>query len=87
MPLVQRGLEASGVTAVLAEPHEVAVTVLEAILSGNFWAHHDHKADQRLTGGRFAADIDWQDQIIRKRADAIVNRTAPDVYLWGGHPS
>jgi hypothetical protein len=29
------------------------------------------------------ADIDWQDQVIHDRADAIVNRTAPDPYLWG----
>jgi NAD(P)-dependent dehydrogenase (short-subunit alcohol dehydrogenase family) len=87
MPLVQQGLEAVGVITVLAEPEEVAVTVLETIQSGSFWAHHDHHADQRLSGGRFAADIDWQDQMIRSRADAIVNRTEPDGYLWGGSPS
>lgn len=86
MPLVQQGLEASGVPAVLAEPEEVAVTVLEAILSGSFWARSDHEADERLSGGRFAADIDWQEAIIRHRADAIVRRDPPDSYLWGGPP-
>lgn len=83
MTMVQQGLESYGVAAVLAEPEEVAMTVLEAIHSGNFWAHHDHDADQRLTNGRFRADIAWQDDIIRKRAEAIINRTAPDPYLWG----
>jgi hypothetical protein len=83
MGMVQRGRQSYGVTAVLAEPEEVAVTALEAVRSGNFWAHHDHDADQRLTAGRFEADIDWQDEIIRKRAEAIINRTAPDPYLWG----
>jgi NAD(P)-dependent dehydrogenase (short-subunit alcohol dehydrogenase family) len=83
MGMVQRGLESYGVAAVLAEPEEVAVTVLEALQSGNFWAHHDHDADQRLSAGRFEADIDWQDEIIRKRAEAIINRTAPDPYVWG----
>jgi hypothetical protein len=83
MDMVQRGLESYGVAAVLAEPEEVAVTVLEALRSGNFWAHHDHDADQRLSAGRFEADIDWQDAIIRKRAEAIINRTSPDPYVWG----
>lgn len=87
MPLVQKGLEATGVTAVLAEPEEVAVTVLEAVQSGSFWAHHSHEADQRLSEGRFAPDIEWQDQIIRDRANAIINRTAPDGYLWGITPT
>ncbi|ADP82185.1 SDR family NAD(P)-dependent oxidoreductase [Pseudofrankia inefficax] len=83
MGFVQQGLEAGGATAVLAEPQDVAVTVLEAIRSGNFWAHHDHEADKRLSEGRFAADIDWQDEIIRARATAIIDRSAPDPYLWG----
>jgi NAD(P)-dependent dehydrogenase (short-subunit alcohol dehydrogenase family) len=87
MPLVQQGLEASGVATVLAEPEEVAVTVLETLRSGSFWAHHDHQADERLSGGRFAPDIDWQDRIIWNRANAIVNRTEPDSYLWGGSPN
>ncbi len=83
MGVVQQGLESGGVTAVLADPEEVAVTVLEAIQSGNFWAHHDHAADTRLSNGRFKADIDWQDEIVRKRAEAIIARSAPDPYLWG----
>jgi NAD(P)-dependent dehydrogenase (short-subunit alcohol dehydrogenase family) len=84
MDWVRQSLTNGGVTAVMAEPEEVAVTVLEAVETGSFWAHHDHEADERLAGGRFAADIDWQDQVIRDRADAIINRTAPDPYLWGG---
>jgi NAD(P)-dependent dehydrogenase (short-subunit alcohol dehydrogenase family) len=83
MAMVQQGLESGGVTAVLADPEEVAVTVLESIQSGNFWAHHDHEADKRLSNCRFKADIDWQDEIVRKRAEAIIARSAPDPYLWG----
>lgn len=83
MAMVQQGLESYGVAAVLAEPEEVAVTVVEALQSGSFWAHHDHDADKRLTNGRFRADIEWQDDIIRQRAEAIINRTSPDPYLWG----
>jgi NAD(P)-dependent dehydrogenase (short-subunit alcohol dehydrogenase family) len=83
MEFVQQGLAKGGVPAVLAEPEEVAVTVLEAIETGSFFAHHGHAADQRLSGGRYAAVIDWEDQVIRDRADALINRTAPDSYLWG----
>jgi NAD(P)-dependent dehydrogenase (short-subunit alcohol dehydrogenase family) len=83
MPMVQKGLENGGVVAVLAEPEEVAQTVLEAIQADRFWAYHDHEADKRLTGGRFAADIDWQDSVIRRKAEAMIGRAAPDPYLWG----
>jgi NAD(P)-dependent dehydrogenase (short-subunit alcohol dehydrogenase family) len=83
MPMVQQGLQSNGVAAVLAEPEEVAITVVEALQSGNFWAHHDHEADERLSNGRFKVDIDWQDEIVRKRATAIITRAAPDPYLWG----
>ncbi|MCK9897811.1 SDR family NAD(P)-dependent oxidoreductase [Frankia sp. AgB32] len=45
MSFVQKGLEAGGAKAVLAEPEGVATTALEAIRSDSFWAHH-----ARLTG-------------------------------------
>jgi NAD(P)-dependent dehydrogenase (short-subunit alcohol dehydrogenase family) len=83
MPLVQQGLENAGVVAVLAQPEEVADTVLEAIRADRFFATLDHEADERRFGGRFAKDLDWQNDIIQKRADALVGRTAPDPYLWG----
>lgn len=83
MTVVQQRLQAGGAAVAIAEPEEVAVTVLEAVRSGNFWAHHDHEADKRLAGGRFAAAIDWQDELIRQRAAAIITRSAPDPYLWG----
>jgi hypothetical protein len=68
---------------VLAEPEEVAMTVLEAVESGSFWARRDHEADRRLSDGRFATVIDWEHEVIRSRAEAVVRRTAPDSYLWG----
>ena len=83
MGLVQQGLRNGGTPAALAEPSDVAVTVVEAIRNGNFWVTNDHEADQRLTDGRFAAQIDWEHQIFRNRAASFVDRTAPDPYLWG----
>ena len=83
MPMVQQGLENGGVVTVLAQPEEVADTVLEAIRADRFFATLDHEADERRLGGRFAKDLDWQNDIIQKRADALIGRTAPDPYLWG----
>jgi NAD(P)-dependent dehydrogenase (short-subunit alcohol dehydrogenase family) len=83
MSFVQQGLNKGGVPTALAEPEEVAVTVLEAIEKGGFWAHHDHEADTRLSDGKYAATIDWEHGVVRARADAMINRTAPDPYLWG----
>jgi NAD(P)-dependent dehydrogenase (short-subunit alcohol dehydrogenase family) len=83
MPHVQQGLQNGGVVTVLAQPSEVAETVVEAIVADRFWAYHDHEADARLTSGRFAEDIAWQDDMIGKRAQSMIGRTAPDPYLWG----
>jgi NAD(P)-dependent dehydrogenase (short-subunit alcohol dehydrogenase family) len=82
MPLVQQGLAKGGVPTSVAEPGEVAATVVEAIRSGTFWALNDHDADERLAAGRFAAAIDWEKDIFRKRAASFADRTAPDPYLW-----
>jgi NAD(P)-dependent dehydrogenase (short-subunit alcohol dehydrogenase family) len=83
MAHVQKGLQNGGVVTVLAQPAEVAETVIEAIKADQFWAYHGHEADERLTGGRFAQDIAWQDDIIGQRAQSMIGRTAPDPYLWG----
>jgi NAD(P)-dependent dehydrogenase (short-subunit alcohol dehydrogenase family) len=84
MNFVAQMLERGGVSTVLAEPREVAVTVLDAILSDNFWGSRDHESDGRLGAGRWSESIDWEAGIIRAKAEAMVNRTAPDAYIWGG---
>lgn len=84
MDFVKQGLEAGGIPAVLVEPEDVAAFVLDAIRDESFWAHPTHAQDARVTGGRMKALIEWEDEIIQARADAIIGRTAPDPYLWGG---
>jgi NAD(P)-dependent dehydrogenase (short-subunit alcohol dehydrogenase family) len=83
MGFVLQGLRNGGVPTALAEPGEVAATVVEAIRTGRFWAVNDREGDERLTGGRFAAVIDWEKQIFRHRAASFADRTSPDPYLWG----
>ena len=70
--------------AVLAEPEEVAQTVLEAIQNDSFWAHHDLEADARLSNNRFKAVIEWEHEILKARCEALIDRSKPDPYLWGG---
>ncbi len=84
MHSVEQGLHSAGVPAVLVEPEEVAAVVLEAIVDGRFWAHPTPDQDTRLFGGRLKPATEWQDEVIRARARAIVERTPPDPYLWGG---
>jgi NAD(P)-dependent dehydrogenase (short-subunit alcohol dehydrogenase family) len=76
-------LAASGVPTVLVEPEVVAAFTVEAIREESFWVHPTHEQDERITKGALKAQIDWQDDIIRARADAIIRRSAPDPYLWG----
>jgi NAD(P)-dependent dehydrogenase (short-subunit alcohol dehydrogenase family) len=86
MEYVARGLAANQIPMALAEPEEVAQVVLDAIQHDRFWAHFDHHHDESIFGGRMSALIEWQNNIIRARADAIINRGAPDAYLWSGSP-
>jgi len=83
MDFVAQGLEASGIPTVLVEPEDVAAFTLEAIREETFWVHPTHEQDERITQGALKSQIDWQDEIVRARADAIIRRSAPDPYLWG----
>ncbi len=80
----RRGLAANQIPMALAEPEEVAQVVLDAIQHDRFWAHFDHQHDPTIFGGRMGPLIEWQNNVIRARADAIINRGRPDAYLWSG---
>ena len=84
MEFVAQGLESNGVPAGLAEPEEVAQFVLEAIKADSFWAHGTVEQDARISEGRLKATIEWEHDILRARAEALINRTPPDTYIWGG---
>jgi hypothetical protein len=72
-----------GLPAALGEPDEVAAYTIEAIRTDSFWAHPDVADDERLTGGRHHETVEWENEIYRTRADALITRSAPDAYLWG----
>jgi NAD(P)-dependent dehydrogenase (short-subunit alcohol dehydrogenase family) len=81
--LTVNGLRSYGLPAVLMRPEEVAVYTLEAMRRDSFWAHPDIADDKRLTGGDQAEIIEWEHQMYQKRSRAMIDRSAPDSYLWG----
>jgi NAD(P)-dependent dehydrogenase (short-subunit alcohol dehydrogenase family) len=83
MAYVEEGLRGSGVPAVLVEPEEVARVVHQAIVDDSFWGHPTHAQDAAIFGGRLKEMTDWQDEMNRAEAAALINRTPPDAYLWG----
>jgi NAD(P)-dependent dehydrogenase (short-subunit alcohol dehydrogenase family) len=81
--LTVNGLRSYGLPAVLMRPEEVAVFTLEAIRRDSFWAHPGIADDNRLTGGKQAELIEWEHAMYRTRSRAMIDRAAPDSYLWG----
>ncbi len=81
--LVNATLRQFGATTVLSPPDEVADFTVDAIERDLFWAYPDLATDERLTGGRHAEAIAWENQIYQRRAAALIERSTPDSYLWG----
>jgi hypothetical protein len=70
-------LRANGLPATFTEPQEVAANAIETIRSEGFWARPSMAdKDHRET-------VEWESQIYRTRAEAIISRNSPDAYLWG----
>jgi NAD(P)-dependent dehydrogenase (short-subunit alcohol dehydrogenase family) len=80
--VVQR-MQSYGQPVAVAQPDETASFIIEAIERDSFWAHPDIADDERQTGGRNRQHLEWENAIYRARADALINRSAPDPYLWG----
>jgi NADP-dependent 3-hydroxy acid dehydrogenase YdfG len=79
---VAAGLAAHGLPAAVIEPEAVAALVLEGIEGRAFWIEADADQDARLYDGRNRANIARVHEIIRAKADAMIDHTPPDPYLW-----
>ncbi len=79
---VAAGLAAHGLPAAVIEPEAVAALVLEGIERRSFWIEADTEQDARLYDGRNRANIARVHEIIRAKADAMIDHTPPDPYLW-----
>jgi NAD(P)-dependent dehydrogenase (short-subunit alcohol dehydrogenase family) len=76
-------IRSHGNPAVLAQPDDTATFIIESIRRDSFWAHPDIADDERLTGGRNRETLEWENGLYRSRAEALIQRSAPDPYLWG----
>ncbi len=79
---VAAGLAAHGLPAAVIEPEAVAALIVEGVEQRAFWIEADAEQDARLYGGRNRANIDRVHEIIRARADAMIDHSPPDSYLW-----
>lgn len=79
---VAAGLTKQGLPAAVIEPEAVAALVVEGLERELFWIEADTEQDERLYGGRNRANIERVHEIIRAKADAMVDHQPPDAYLW-----
>jgi short-subunit dehydrogenase len=85
MEHVEASLRAGGVPATLVEPEEVAAMVLDGIRRDRFWIRAGLEEGKTIFSGKITPDyLEWDERMIRGRADAMLNGTKPDPYLWGG---
>ena len=66
----------------LIEPEDFARVALDGIEEERFWVETTEADDQRHLGGRNAGAIAHSRKMIRAKADAMVEHTPPDPYLW-----
>lgn len=81
---VEEMLQSTGVPAVLAEPEELAKVIVEGIENDTFWINPTDEQDERYFNGRLRPNREWSDEMTLAKARAIVERTDPTEYLWGG---
>jgi NAD(P)-dependent dehydrogenase (short-subunit alcohol dehydrogenase family) len=79
---VAAGLSAHGLPAVVIEPEAVATLVVEGLERETFWIEADVEQDARLFDARNRENIQRIHEIIRAKADAMIDHHPPDAYLW-----
>ncbi len=66
----------------LIEPEEFAEVVLEGVRDRLFWIETTEDQNARFYGGRDAGGPRRRQHLINARAKAMLERAAPDSYLW-----
>jgi len=80
--LVVGGLAKRGIPAALIEPEEFAEVIVEGVERRAFWIEAGFDQDARYFGGRNRDTLARNHEIIRAKADAMIEHTPPDGYLW-----
>ena len=76
------GLATRGIPAALIEPEELAEVIVEGLEQRAFWIEAGFDEDARYFGGRNRDTIGRNHEIIRAKAEAMIEHSAPDPYLW-----
>jgi NAD(P)-dependent dehydrogenase (short-subunit alcohol dehydrogenase family) len=66
----------------LIEPDQFAEVVLEGLLQRSFWIEATADQNQRFFEGRDPGAAARKARLVGAKADAVVQRIAPDPYLW-----
>ena len=79
---VEKQLSGRPGSPVLIEPEEFAEVILEGIRDRVFWIETTEDQNARFYGGRDAGAPRRRRHLINARATAMLERSAPDPYLW-----
>jgi NAD(P)-dependent dehydrogenase (short-subunit alcohol dehydrogenase family) len=83
MVLVESGLRSRGVPATLVEPEEVAAMVLDGLRRERFFIRAGRQESKAIYSGKITEEyFEWNEPIIRGRAEAQLADGSPDAYIW-----
>jgi NAD(P)-dependent dehydrogenase (short-subunit alcohol dehydrogenase family) len=84
MKQVEGLLRSRGVPATLIEPEQVAQVVLDGIKRERFFFRVGPDESDRFFGGQLSKDgfFEWNERVIRARAEEYLSNGSPDPYLW-----
>ena len=83
MTSVEAHLRASGVPATMVRPDQVAAMAVEGIQRGDFFIRPRRDDSLRYLGDALTGEFfDWNEGMIRGRAEAAIEGLPPDGYLW-----
>jgi len=66
----------------IIEPEDFAHIIVKGIEAGDFWIEATPETDQQFLAGKNSVAIDHSRRMIQAKAQAMVEHTAPDPYLW-----
>jgi NAD(P)-dependent dehydrogenase (short-subunit alcohol dehydrogenase family) len=83
MKNVEAMLQSEGVPTTLVQPENVAKVVLDGIRRDRFFFRVGERESKECFDGAISADFfEWNERMIRGRADAVLADGVPDAYLW-----
>jgi NAD(P)-dependent dehydrogenase (short-subunit alcohol dehydrogenase family) len=83
MKFVEQFLQSEGVPATLVEPESVAEMIVDGIKRGRFFIRMGREENKAFFNDSQAPEFfDWNDRVIRGRAEAQLTYGTPDDYLW-----